>query len=320
MTRQIICPICAQPTNQTKRLPDRGITIFDCPVCGEYGLTGFASIELEGMPKEDKAKLSVYFRERYLRQEPTITLSIETHPAGTIDIPVVGIDDILKVGFPPSISERLDRGLQNIRRLSSHLGASITLDVAKDYPVLFATNEDEFCFILATLKAAGFIDVTGAHPLSNISLTFAGWNRIAELERVTPTKDSKQAFVAMWFDGSLDKAYSAGIANAVRSAGYEPLRVDLKEHNEKICDTIIAEIRKSRFLVADITGTRSGVFFEAGYALGMGLKVIWTCKESHKDELDKHFDTRQYNHIIWTDEHDLHEKLRRRIQATITDS
>lgn len=91
--------------------------------------------------------------------------------------------------------------------------------------------------------------------------------------------------------------------------------MDLKEHNQKICDAIIAEIRKSRFLVADFTGHRGGVYFEAGYALGLGIPVIWTCRE---DDLEKtHFDTRQYNHVVWKDEKDLFEKLKRRIEATV---
>ena len=93
--------------------------------------------------------------------------------------------------------------------------------------------------------------------------------------------------------------------------------MDLKEHNEKICDAIIAEIRRSRFVVADFTGQQSGVFFEAGYALGLDIPVIWTCREAQKHELERHFDTRQYNHILWTDEADLYESLRRRIEATI---
>ena len=93
------------------------------------------------------------------------------------------------------------------------------------------------------------------------------------------------------------------------------MRMDLKEHNQKICDAIIAEIRRSRFLVADFTGHRGGVYFEAGYALGLGIPVIWTCRE---DELaDTHFDTRQYNHVVWKNEKDLFEKLKRRIEATI---
>jgi len=33
-----------------------------------------------------------------------------------------------------------------------------------------------------------------------------------------------------------------------------------------------------RFIVADFTGQRGGVYFEAGYALGLRKPVIWTCK------------------------------------------
>ena len=91
--------------------------------------------------------------------------------------------------------------------------------------------------------------------------------------------------------------------------------MDLKEHNDKICDAIVAEIRKSRFVVADFTGHRGGVYFEAGFALGLGIPVIWTCK---KEELPKtHFDTRQYNHIDWENEGDLFIRLKNRIEATI---
>ena len=73
---------------------------------------------------------------------------------------------------------------------------------------------------------------------------------------------------------------------------------------------------KGDLLVADFTGQRAGVYFEAGFALGLGLPVIWTCNEEDKDAL--HFDTRQFNHILWTCEADLFQKLKRRIEATIS--
>jgi nucleoside 2-deoxyribosyltransferase len=67
--------------------------------------------------------------------------------------------------------------------------------------------------------------------------------------------------------------------------------------------------------VADFTGHRGGVYYEAGFALGLGRPVIWTC---HKDHLTQaHFDTRQYNHIEWSDSRELRERLRNRILATI---
>jgi hypothetical protein len=53
---------------------------------------------------------------------------------------------------------------------------------------------------------------------------------------------------------------------------------------------MISQIRRSKFLIADFTGHRGGVYFEAGYAMGLGLPVFWTCR---RDDLDKlHFGIR----------------------------
>ena len=76
-----------------------------------------------------------------------------------------------------------------------------------------------------------------------------------------------------------------------------------------------SKIKESRFLIADVTEQRQAVYFEAGYAMGIGLPVIWTCKES--DIKKCCFDTRQYNHIFWKDAEDLRTQLKERILATI---
>ena len=132
---------------------------------------------------------------------------------------------------------------------------------------------------------------------------------------------SNQAFVAMWFDDSMKDAYEKGIAPAIREAGYEPLRIDQKEHNNKIDDEIIAEIKRSRFLVADFTqgesGARGGVYYEAGLAQGLNITVIFTCREDVLN--DVHFDTRQFNHITWKTPEELLTSLAQRISATIGD-
>lgn len=128
-----------------------------------------------------------------------------------------------------------------------------------------------------------------------------------------------QAFVAMWFHPSLSEAYELGIEAAVRECGYRPLRIDQKEHINKIDDEIVAEIRRSRFLVADFTSEvgspRGGVYFEAGFALALEKPVIWCCREDLIDHV--HFDTRQFNHIVWTDPEDLKRRLINRIGAII---
>ena len=75
-------------------------------------------------------------------------------------------------------------------------------------------------------------------------------------------------------------------------------------------------------MVADFThfaekGVRGSVYYEAGFAYGLGLPVLYSCREDLKNEL--HFDTRQYPHILWKTPEDLYAELRDKIGALIGD-
>jgi hypothetical protein len=63
----------------------------------------------------------------------------------------------------------------------------------------------------------------------------------------------------MWFARDMWPVFTEGIAPALRATGYAAVRVDALQHNEKIDDRIIAEIRHSSLVVADFTGQRTGV-------------------------------------------------------------
>ena len=150
-------------------------------------------------------------------------------------------------------------------------------------------------------------------------ITVNGYERVAEQ---ATKRDLSQCFVAMWFDDSMKQAYEEGIKKAVEACGYTSMKIDEKQHLNKIDDEIIAEIRRSRFVVADFThdaekGVRGSVYYEAGFAYGLGLPVIYSC---HKDlEKELHFDTRQYPHILWEKPEDLYTRLTERIGAVIGD-
>jgi nucleoside 2-deoxyribosyltransferase len=119
----------------------------------------------------------------------------------------------------------------------------------------------------------------------------------------------------MWFDPSMDVPYEEGFKKGIGDCGLDPRRVDKLEFVGKICDRILAEIRAAEIVVADFTGFRTGVFFEAGFALALGRTVIFTCQEDSAEQLGQHFDTRQYAHLLWSDAADLREKLSTRIRA-----
>ncbi|MCE2516564.1 MAG: hypothetical protein J4F41_01755 [Alphaproteobacteria bacterium] len=235
----------------------------------------------------------------------------------------------------PSMSTRIEnlmRYLQEIAPLGKEI--DIRSDHNKIQPLNILAhssvgNFDELLILVQHCEETGLIATAfpnSAYPLWNIKLTAKGQMYLEALD--APNIDSRQAFVAMWFhDDTLD-AYKKGIAPAIKGNGFNPFRIDHKEHNDKVCDEIIAEIRRSRFVVADFTCEKSkicrkfivrgGVYFEAGFAFGLNIPVIWTCREDAVDSL--HFDTRQYNHILWKDPDDLKQQLTHRIAAVITPS
>ena len=81
-------------------------------------------------------------------------------------------------------------------------------------------------------------------------------------------------------------------------------------------DKALGEIRKSRFAVVDLTGKRGSVFFEAGFAFGLGAEIIFVYKEGAEDDTLE-FYARHYQCYAYSDAADLREKLKNSIQARI---
>ncbi len=221
----------------------------------------------------------------------------------------------------PPVSTRMDYLLQFLDSKTSVIGQHIDISQVLE-EILAATsliNEGELRFLAEQAEEMGLVKGL-EHPWSLI-ITVAGYRRLEELRGTQALSD--QAFVAMWFDASMNKAWENGFKPGIEDAGYKPLRIDRKEHNNKIDDEIIAEVRRSRFLVADFTSepekARGGVYYEAGFAYGLNIPVIFACREDLINTV--HFDTRQFNHIVWRKENPegLREKLKNRISATVGD-
>lgn len=196
-------------------------------------------------------------------------------------------------------------------------------------------NDDEG--ILRLLHESGYLrtgDNQRYRPSSKSYMTPTGWQKFTDLTDHDAL--GSQAFIAMWFGNLMDEVYENGFVAGIKEAGYTPRRIDRIDHNNRIDDEIIAEIRRSKFVVADFTselierkksnGTkftdtfaRGGVYFEAGFAKGLGKEVIWTVRQDVMDAGVLHFDTRQFAHIVWKDAADLRTQLSRRIAATLGD-
>lgn len=304
------CLFCYRESDNSQ-FPNNFDRIFQCPSCGKYGISEELIDELDIKTPDEKVKISHLLAKYRLRNRIPIYLSV-TRGAEVKNFNRTTFKDFLAT-YPKETTEIIDRTLLNLSRLIPHPSKPIRIsENIKEF--FFSQDGGGILYIIRQLANQEFTTLTTSMP-NDIQIEAEGWKRINELKH-RPEGLRNQVFVAMWFDKSLDDIYFKGIKMAIEeTTKYKAMRVDLVHHNNKICDQIIAEINKSIFMVADFTGDRGGVYFEAGYAQGLKIPVIWTVQEDWVDKL--HFDTRQYNHIVYKDENELYSKLKARIEATI---
>lgn len=138
---------------------------------------------------------------------------------------------------------------------------------------------------------------------------------------IPPITKRNQIFVAMMFSGETD-SYEQIYKPVIQSLNYSAMRIDEKQFNGSIIGEITAEITDSVALIADLTGNRGGVYYEAGIARGLQLcnhpiKLILTCKQSFFDRERVHFDVSGDNIVLYENDDDLKQKLLKRLQAVL---
>lgn len=96
------------------------------------------------------------------------------------------------------------------------------------------------------------------------------------------------------------------------SPKYEAYTVADKKHTDYITEKIMVEIKNCKFMVADFSNPKNaGVYFEAGYARGLGKHVIHVVPKKRLKKL--HFDTLQISHIAYEDYEDLKQQLQTKV-------
>ena len=297
MSDPTMCPVCNITAEVLRREDGRTDVHWNCPRCGKFRALGSATGPIGRMNPEQRAKLSGWISERN-RDGST--------PRVTRDV----VERLLSRPLP-GVGERADRLLLEAMRGQDRLGASFNITEPRFISATYSQDSKEVTFLLQMLTERGLMQSTAIGGKCEIQP--AGY--VAADALVRRAGPSDKGFVAMSFSDELEPAYTNGLQVGILSAGYDPVRVDRVEHTNRIDDEIIAQIRAASFVVADFTGHRGGVYFEAGFALGLNLPVIWTCCKD--DIADLHFDIRQYNTIDWDSPENLALRLQRRIEATL---
>jgi hypothetical protein len=290
-----LCPLCGQEAQFSAISPGDAQEIT-CKVCGKFSLTGSMAATVNNLDARLRQKIGFWTRDQ--------------NELGEAPVVNTGTDEFVRRIPDKTVMERAERLLQEGIKLQRDLGSTFNMRSPELIGVTHSRSINDVVALADLLWRRGLLYDTFKN--GNVAqVTPDGFIHA----NTTNTTASANGFIAMWFNRSMDAARDDGLDPAIRSAGYTPVIVSGVEHINKIDDEIIAQIRRSKFLVADFTGHRGGVYFEAGFAMGLGLPVFWTCRQ---DELDKlHFDIRQYNCIDWVDPPSLRTRLARRIEAVL---
>ena len=125
----------------------------------------------------------------------------------------------------------------------------------------------------------------------------------------TETIGSFDVFVIISFSEDMEPIFE-GMKAAGETNGLNVKRVKDSIGDFRITDKIIKMINDARFIIADLTHEKPNVYFELGFARGLGKTIITTAREGTKI----HFDVKDWPCIFYNDSRTLEKTLQNRFQ------
>lgn len=124
--------------------------------------------------------------------------------------------------------------------------------------------------------------------------------------------DPELVFVMTAFKNDMEPIYEA-IAAAVSKYGLTAKRVKDIVGDYRITEKILHVISQAKYVVADLTYERPNVYFELGYARGLGKSVVTTVRKGTM----VHCDVKDWTYIEYDDPRTLEHQLVERLKAEL---
>lgn len=302
------CPIC-DGKSKVEVLAEGNLYNIDCDRCGKFEITSHAIKYFKGHEELDKViSVSYWIKQNQIEKERI----------------KIDLEKLRKLIIPFSPSSPREQANNFILWFGDNVKAPNENKILKNVsliPIVGAKDERGVYYILKQLHSEGIINEhelpTGLIPTKyNITFTFKGWDKYYELKR--SNKDSRLAFMAMKFgEEPLNTIYNDIIKIAVENTGFEIRKLDEEKRAGLIDDKLRVEIRRSKFLLADLTHDNNGAYWEAGYAEGLGIPVIYICDEDKFKKKKTHFDTNHHLTVLWKNDEDGLKQFSNELKATI---
>ena len=148
------------------------------------------------------------------------------------------------------------------------------------------------------------------HEFAEVLLTDYGsqiYKKLSKKRNIvlrSPPSTQSSIFIASAFGYEvIDKLYFNYFKPLCEGLRYIPVRIDFKEPNNTITQAILESITETKAIIADLTFARPSVYFEVGFAQGIGVPLLLTCRKDHyrgaREEMRVHFDLEQYKISFW---------------------
>ena len=284
------CTMCGSEANGDEQAFDVW-QVVDCSRCGDFRITSLVALRRQLKEPKQRALASHLIRKMQAGG---------TRPELTEEFFAALRDQTLPT--PAEASDNLI--LWMAEQQDGRPGQQV--EVAYANPALLGTigvvGPEDVDWIVEYLRLGGYLSLSpnlqGADRYIGY-LAPSGWARFEELKRAHVA--SRYAFLARRFaNAELDKVVDRCLRLAIAQTGFELRTVTQRAG---LIDAVIEdEIRRCRFLIADLSDDNAGAYWEAGFAEGLGKPVIYICRAMEPDgkaEKKTHFDTNHRQTVRW---------------------
>lgn len=366
------CCICGLPA-KISRIAEDCANHYDCPRCGRYfveDLGPFGAAPVESYYTTARAAVSYYVRElNRTVPEPKLSKELKAEALRRLPVPT---GEILKnlllyiggVGRERGVSASWEFDPKKMTEEYCSMVRMPAFDDANLYRVredgfwrnmlafmhlsVAAHPDDAAYYIESWLgQHLGYVELKPRTSSDPPAIRLAPKGR-SYLEGLSGG-ESKEVFIAMWFDRSTEKLREA-IRGVVHGCGYEPFFVDEVyrnsanlatpseelRRNESVANLMLGGIRRAKFVITDLScmpGEKhesqgykdkdgnplkrdivcAGAYFEAGFASALNKPVIYTTHEKQQP----HFDVSHIMYIKWSEEDVATDRFKYELELTI---
>jgi nucleoside 2-deoxyribosyltransferase len=284
------CTVCGSRANILRMNYDVG-EVVNCSRCGDFEVSHIVADNL-GLPFTEPKKLALVSYNIRKMQKPSA-------PRPPLSTAFFNSLENLGLPSPMDIMDNLLLMLAEEAYERPGREQQILYSDEKLLGIIGAVEASDAQWTTAFSKSQGLLVGEVANvSASKLRLTPQGWLRVDELKRAHIS--SRYAFFARQFkNDDLDQLFNTSLRQAVSDTGYDLRTVTQKAGH---IDAIIEdEIRRCRFLIADLSDDNAGAYWEAGFAEGLGKDVIYICraKSQQGEPLKTHFDTDHRQTVRW---------------------